>query len=160
MDKVKNIMDKDVETLDIKEGFKGAIRKLLKTKSDYLVITKKGEPYGLITERDLLYKLLPTFKGKHHFKLQDVMTRDLITTTPNTNIIKAGSKMHKRVIRHLPVVRDNKLLGIVSEKDISRKLANDQEYLRKIGKHHMIQTSIIILFFIFLIAYIMFRLFA
>lgn len=160
MDKVKNIMDTNVETLDIKEGFKGAIRKLLKTKSDYLVITKNGRPYGLITERDLLYKLLPTFKGKHHFKLQDVMTKDLITTTPNTGIIKAESKMHKEVIRHLPVIKDEKLLGIISEKDIARKLADDQEYLRRVGKHHMIQTSIIILFFIFLVAYILFRLFA
>lgn len=83
-----------------------------------LVVSEKNKFVGIITERDLVRKVLAKGIPAGQCKAKDVMEQNLITITPDKDIFDAITKMRDANIRHLPVVQDNKLLGLVTMKDV------------------------------------------
>ncbi|BCS92242.1 hypothetical protein L3N51_01724 [Metallosphaera sp. J1] len=86
-----------------------------------VIITEKGKPIGIVTERDVVRAI-----GKDHKlddKVDDIMTASLITVREDSPITGALSLMRTYNIRHLPVVnQDGKLTGIISIRDVARAL--------------------------------------
>lgn len=84
-----------------------------------LVIVDGGRIVGIVTERDVLHTVA-VGKDVNSVVVADVMTRDVITTTPDTPVRDAARIMAQHWIRHLPVVDDDgQLVGIVSQRDIT-----------------------------------------
>ncbi|MEM1563390.1 MAG: CBS domain-containing protein [Candidatus Bathyarchaeia archaeon] len=83
-----------------------------------IVTSKEGKPIGIITERDLVTRVLAKNVKPDTLKAKDVMTTPLITIEPDETISEAARKMSRLNIRRLGVVYKGQLIGILSSKDI------------------------------------------
>jgi len=83
-----------------------------------IVTTKEVQPIGIITERDLVVRVLIKNVKPDALKAKDVMTSPLITIEPDATIPEAARRMNRLNIRRLGVVYKGQLVGIVSSKDV------------------------------------------
>ncbi len=85
-----------------------------------VVVKDKGNIQGLITEQDIVRKVIAKGINPIHEKVKGYMQTNLITIKPDDDIFEALMKMREENIRHLPVVDDSQLLGLLTIKDILR----------------------------------------
>ena len=83
-----------------------------------IVATKDGKPIGIVTERDLVVRVLAKNAKPDTVKAKDVMTAPLMTIEPDVTISEAARRMSRLDIRRLAVIYKEKLVGIVSSKDV------------------------------------------
>jgi signal-transduction protein with cAMP-binding, CBS, and nucleotidyltransferase domain len=111
----------------------------LMVKHDYgciIVATKQAKPMGIITERDLVVRVVAKKAKPDTVKAKSVMTSPLMTIEPDATINDAAKKMSKLNIRRLGVVYKGQLVGIISSKDV---LAVMPELLETIQEKAMIE---------------------
>ncbi|MBS7655095.1 CBS domain-containing protein [Candidatus Bathyarchaeota archaeon] len=116
-DFVSQIMSKNVITVDASEKVLKALQIMAEKGIGSVLIVKNGKPVGILTERDIAKKLVAN-KETLDKKTEDVMSKPLITVSPDTGIFEALQLMRKNNIRRLPVVKNGKLEGIITEKDL------------------------------------------
>jgi CBS domain-containing protein len=76
---------------------------------------------GIITERDIVYKLLAKGSDPYKANVEDLMSKPLRVVKPDTTIEEAAKAMRENKVKRLPVVNDNnELIGILSEGDIMK----------------------------------------
>ncbi|OGT50922.1 MAG: hypothetical protein A3E84_03710 [Gammaproteobacteria bacterium RIFCSPHIGHO2_12_FULL_42_13] len=75
---------------------------------------------GLISERDIIHKLVSEKREIHDIKVEEIMTQDPLTVLPTTTVAEAMRIVTDKRFRHLPVVEKGKLLGIISIGDLTR----------------------------------------
>jgi CBS domain-containing protein len=92
-----------------------------------LVVTDSGELAGLVSERDVVRAVATEGGRALTLTAADIMTKDLTTMTPRTSIDHAMASMDAGYFRHLPVLEDGKLLGIISVRDVVRAHIQSQE---------------------------------
>jgi CBS domain-containing protein len=92
-----------------------------------LIVMEHEELAGIFTERDYARKVALKGKSSRDTQIGDIMTRDLITVTPNSTIDDCMQLMTDKFIRHLPVVANNKLVGIISIGDVVRCIIEEQK---------------------------------
>jgi CBS domain-containing protein len=93
-----------------------------------LLVMDAGRLVGIITERDLLLRIVAKRRDPAETQVCDVMTAEVACCEPNTALDEARGVMKNRRIRHLPVLDgDGKLLGLVSIGDLNAYLSHDQE---------------------------------
>ncbi len=120
---VKGIMKRPVITID-KEGFVQDMAKRMSEESiGCLVVVGNGKPVGIVTERDILHRVVAKGLDPSKVKVREVMSKPLTFIHPNMPIIEAIREMQKRNVRHLPVAEKEQLLGIVTQRDLLRALA-------------------------------------
>jgi CBS domain-containing protein len=83
-----------------------------------IVTSKEGKPLGIITERDLVVRVLAKNVKPDSLKAKEVMTTPLITIEPDETISEAARKMNRLNIRRLVVIYKGQLIGLISSKDI------------------------------------------
>ena len=137
MPSVKDIMTKDVVTVESnKTVFEAA--ELMSTKElGCLIVVIKAFPVGIITERDIVRRIVAK-RSSLDVKVTEVMTRTLITVEPDTSLREAARVMSTNKIRRLPVLKDNKLVGIVVASDFVRnvgKKTTTEEILDALGRY-------------------------
>ena len=81
-----------------------------------VVVTRDYEPLGIITERDIIERIVLTNKNVNEIAAQEIMTAQLLTIDSNRTIEDALAIMHNNHLRRLVVVNGNKLVGIVTER--------------------------------------------
>jgi CBS domain-containing protein len=116
---LSEIMTTKVVTVDISERVEEALRLMVKFDIGSVVVVDKQKPVGIITERDVTRAAL---RGDSLLRLpvRSLMSRPLQTTTPNMEIWRTFELMLKLGVRRLPVVENDRLVGIVTEKDLTR----------------------------------------
>lgn len=87
---------------------------------DVLVTEKDGQLCGVVTDRDIVVRVLAAHKDPERARLGDVCSRDIITLKPSSSIDDAVRMMSGRSVRRIPVVKDGKPVGIVSLGDLAR----------------------------------------
>ncbi|WJZ89283.1 hypothetical protein VitviT2T_008510 [Vitis vinifera] len=95
-----------------------------------LVVVKPGEQKsiaGIITERDYLRKIIVQGRSSKSTKVGDIMTEEnkLITVSPNTKVLRAMQLMTDNRIRHIPVIDDKEMIGMVSIGDVVRAVVTE-----------------------------------
>jgi len=83
-----------------------------------VVITRKGKAVGIITERDFIEKVAVRGLDVRKVKVRDVMSSPIISCSPETTISEAAGIMGKQGIRHLLVMKKEKLVGIIAAYDL------------------------------------------
>jgi len=113
------IMTTKVITVDISERVEEALRLMIKFDVGSVIVTDKQKPVGIITERDITRASL---RGDSLLKIpvRGLMSKPVQSVGPDTEVWKAFETMLKLGVRRLPVVEDEKLVGIVTEKDLTR----------------------------------------
>lgn len=120
---MKNVMAKPVITID-KDGFVHEVAKIMTEKGiGCIVVTDKDAPVGMVTERDILQRVVAKGLDASKVKMKDIMTKPLVTINGSIPIINAIRVMEKNKVRRLPVVEKGKLIGIVTQRDLLRVLA-------------------------------------
>jgi CBS domain-containing protein len=93
-------------------------------------VAEEGRLVGLVTDRDLVVRVLAERKDPLDVRLEDIATTVPVTVTPDTKLSEARSMMAEHRIRRLPVVKADKLVGILSLGDVA--LADSSE--RAVGE--------------------------
>ena len=112
-----------------------AIRSMHNWKISAVLITDKGTPVGIFTERDVVRCYIAT-KGKSFqgIPLREAMTKDLIVAEPGNELGDVMSVMVQKNIRHLPVTDKGKIVGMLSIRDVIQtrveKLTEEIHYLK------------------------------
>ena len=92
-----------------------------------LLVTEGDKLAGIFTERDYARKVALKGKSSKDTVIGDIMTRDLITVTRATTIEDCMQLMTGKYIRHLPVVENGELVGIISIGDVVRTIIEEQK---------------------------------
>ncbi|ENN96445.1 putative signal transduction protein [Methanocaldococcus villosus KIN24-T80] len=83
-----------------------------------VVIVENNNPIGIITERDILKRVVAKNLRPKDVLVEEVMSKKLVTVSPEASINDAAKLMAKHKIKRLPVVKEGKLVGIITESDI------------------------------------------
>lgn len=116
---VKDVMTKKVKTVAPSATMAEAARLMRANRIGCLVAVDGTKPVGIITERDLVYKIIAEEKSTRA-SVRDIMTRDIRTVDGQRTIKDAAKIMATHLIRRLPVVERGKLVGIITIDDIMK----------------------------------------
>ena len=115
---VEEIMSDEVHTISPEMTVKQAAEAMSNKKIGSLIVIDDTKLRGIITERDIMIKVVSAGKDAGKMKIKDVMTRDVIYIEPTSDVDEAAQKMVDNKIKKLPVVSDNRLIGIITAMDI------------------------------------------
>jgi CBS domain-containing protein len=137
MARVRDVMSLDVPLTSLNTPVSDAARLMKSSDKDSLIIFDLGRAAGIVTERDIIRKVTAEGKDPMRLHVSDIVSSPLITIHPDSTTQEAASLMLEKKIRHLPVVKDNRLLGIITLQDFakqaSKKSARD-EILESMGR--------------------------
>ena len=85
-----------------------------------LVVVEKEKMVGIVSERDYARKIILKGKSSKETAVSEIMTSEVIHTTPDKKVRKCLSLMTKHHFRHIPVLEEGRLVGILSIEDIKR----------------------------------------
>src|SRR3972149_3069396 len=115
---VKDVMSKDVQVERADSSIREVVIKMNKFDIGSLIITQEKRPVGIITERDILRRIIQGGIDANITKAREIMSSPVTTITEEASIEEAAKLMAQKGIKRLPVVRDNKLVGIISSTDL------------------------------------------
>ncbi|MGD8505301.1 MAG: CBS domain-containing protein [Candidatus Bathyarchaeota archaeon] len=116
---VKDVMSSPVITVNEKEPGTKVAQLMGKHDLGCIVVTgKDGKPLGIITERDLVTRVLAKNRPRYKLAAKDVMTAPLITIDPDETLSEAARRMSRLNIRRLGVMYKGELVGVISSKDV------------------------------------------
>jgi CBS domain-containing protein len=131
MNRVSEILgDKDNEVRKIDAGASAleAVREMVGANIGSLVVTDGDEVIGIVTERDFLRRVAHEGPTDDSVTVRDIMSSPLIVVSPETEIDECMAVMTDRRIRHLPVVDDGDVVGVVSIGDVVKFKSKQQSF--------------------------------
>jgi CBS domain-containing protein len=118
-----------VATIRPDETVGHAVDALVSRNIGALVVSADGESVdGIISERDIVHRLVERGADLLSLKVAEVMTRPVVTCNPSDSVDQLMAEMTNRRIRHFPVVADGRLCGIVSIGDVVKNRLDEVEY--------------------------------
>jgi CBS domain-containing protein len=135
---VREAMRRDVKTIRPNETVRNAaVTMNEKGIGSLVVVSGRGEVVGIITERDILVDVVATGRNPDEVRVEEVMTKDLITITPEKTLEEAADLMTEHKIKKLPVIENNRLIGIITATDL---IAYEEKLVEKVAKILMISS--------------------
>lgn len=126
---VKDVMQKSVMAVELNTTARDCAKAMAKRGVSCAVITQQGNAIGIITERDLVSKVMADALDPKKVLVRDIMSTPLITTSPEAMLSGAAEVMARYRIRRLVVVDGTgALVGIVTTGDIARWMAEQRGY--------------------------------
>ena len=117
-----------VHTIDPLATVYQAIEKMSSLNVGALVVVNAGEVCGIITERDYLRKVALKGRFSKTTLVHEIMTTRVTYVNPKTRIEECLALMSEGRFRHLPVLEDGQLVGLVSVGDLIRQIVRDQSF--------------------------------
>ncbi len=118
--KVEEVMTRNPIIIEKGLNIKDAADLMRRERIGSLIVRLTGNEYGIITERDIIYKVVAEGLDPVLTKVESVMTYPIISISPNLNLEDAANIMWKHRIRRLPVISNGIIIGILTENDIIR----------------------------------------
>jgi CBS domain-containing protein len=122
---VRDIMTKEVITIDINQGAAEAARLMADKHISSVVVLEKEVPIGIITERDFVKKICAKELEISRIKAGEIMSRIRTFADPETSIDVAIQRMLNHNIRRLPIMSEGKTVGIITVTDLAKYLRTD-----------------------------------
>ena len=116
---VKDIMQKNVITIQEGKSALDAAKLIAEKDISFLVIVKDDKPIGVITERDFVRKIAAEDKNAAQIPLSEIMSYKFRWVEPSTDIEDAVQKMLNHNIRRLIVLENEKLVGVITQTDLA-----------------------------------------
>jgi CBS domain-containing protein len=114
-------MVEGVVTIDADATVMQAVKLMNENEIGCLIAMRRGRAVGIITERDLLKRVIAKSKNPQKTKVREIMTKPLIAGQPSMDLEEATKLMFKMKIKKLPVVESNgKLAGLITLTDVAR----------------------------------------
>ena len=118
---VKKLLDKkghDVYSVSPDATVYDALKLMAEKEIGALVVLEDGKMVGILSERDYARKIILKGKSSKETSVQEIMTSDVIHTRPDQKVRKCLSLMTKHHFRHIPVLEEEQLVGILSIEDV------------------------------------------
>ena len=128
---VKDVMISNIATLDSSSMIKDAAKLMDEKNIGCVIVTENNQPVGILTERDFVKRI--TSKEKPLTSpLKDVMSSPLISIDPDETVWEAAEEMKVNNIHKLPVIKENKITGIITTSDLVQicSVGSDSEMRR------------------------------
>jgi signal-transduction protein with cAMP-binding, CBS, and nucleotidyltransferase domain len=118
--KAEDVMVREVVTLDENVSAKKAAEIMAQEGVSAIIATAEGKAKGIVTERDILKRIVAGDKNSRKTKVKEIMSSPLVTIEPSTDLEEAAHLMFEKKIKNLPVIHENRLIGLISLQDICR----------------------------------------
>ena len=122
MTQVRDIMEKNVITIDYTKNALDVSVILKEKEISFLVILKDGKPEGIVSERGIVRKIAAKDIKSSQVKLEEIMSKNFKWVEPETEIEHAVQKMLNNNIRRLIVLEDEKLVGVITQTNLAEVL--------------------------------------
>ena len=122
MTQVRDIMEKNVITIDYTKNALDASVILKEKEISFLVILKDGKPEGIVSERDIVRKIAAKDIKSSQIQLEEIMSNNFKWVEPETEVEHAVQKMLNNNIRRLIVLEDEKLVGVITQTNLAEVL--------------------------------------
>jgi len=142
MVKISKIMDTNVPTLKKEANISDAAKLMANSPNGCVIVVEGKKPVGIITETDVVKSLISK-KTNPKKKVTEIMSTPITSINPNTKLEKASKIIDTKHFRRYPVVENDDLVGLVTEKDIVQKINDNIQF------HRNIQNAVLILFVLF-----------
>jgi malate dehydrogenase (oxaloacetate-decarboxylating) len=133
---VQEIMNKDVVAIDCKKTIYDACKVYKEKKVGCLVVMDNDILVGIVTERDIIERAILQDKSPRKTKIRDIMSSNLRTIHALAPIEKASQVMKENYIKKLPVVLNNKIVGIITQTDLSDTVDIYSEAFKNLAKFY------------------------
>ena len=119
---VQEVMTKNIIKIDSEKTVYDACKEYSKNKVGSLVVMNNDLIVGIITERDIIERVILNKKDPAKTRIRDVMSKDIKTVHALAPLEKAAKIMKEHHIKKLPVVLNNEIVGIIPETDLSHTI--------------------------------------
>src|SRR5262249_43829107 len=128
---VHEIMSKDIEVVDRNDNLRSVEERMATRQLRHLPVLEQGEVVGMVTQRDLFKAAMSSTMGYgdkaqqaylRSVRVKEIMVYPVVTVSPDTSVAEAADMMINKGIGCLPVVDDQRLIGIVTKTDLLRCL--------------------------------------
>jgi CBS domain-containing protein len=116
--KLRDLMNKNVISIDAEATVKEAAGVMAQHEIGSLVVMEQGKPAGIVTERDLLSRVVALGRNVEATKVKMIMSKPLICEGPDMEAIEAARFMVSKNIKKLPITQDGRLIGIMTLTDL------------------------------------------
>jgi len=130
---VEDVMVENVITIEEEATVREAVELMNKHEIGCLIAMRKGKPSGILTERDLLKRVLADSKDPEKTKVLEIMSKPLVVGKPHMDVEDAARLMFKMKIKKLPVVEKGRLLGLITLTDLVRVQPQMISILKKLS---------------------------
>jgi len=128
---VKDLMSTNVVSIDSEASVKEAASKMAQQEIGSLVVEEQGKPVGIVTERDLLSRVLALGRNADATQIKMIMSKPLMCGQPGMDTTEAARFMVARNIKKLPITQDGRLVGIVTLTDLCAAQPDMYELVEK-----------------------------
>ena len=138
---IRKIMVKEVKTVPMDTSVQKAVEIMNKNRINCLVVTYDKRVAGILTERDLLERVLEKGKDPKEIKVSEIMTRQVLVGKPTMELVEASKFMFEKKVKKLPIMENDQLVGIVTLTDIARATCVDEKtmkLIKQLSNMHMI----------------------
>ncbi|HXW10926.1 MAG TPA: CBS domain-containing protein [Steroidobacteraceae bacterium] len=118
----------DVWSIDVEEPVLEAIQLMADKHVGALPVTRNGELAGVISERDYARKVILLGRSSAETQVWQIMSSPVVTVAPDQDVRECMQLMTNRRIRHLPVVEQGRMVGVISIGDLVRAVIEEQDY--------------------------------
>lgn len=118
---------REVSTIDPKSSVYDALSEMARRNIGALVVVEGGRVAGVVSERDYARKVILIGRDSHATAVEEIMGTPPVTVTTSATVGECLALMTERFLRHLPVVDEGLLVGMVSIGDLVKALLADQE---------------------------------
>ena len=119
---ILNEKSSSVYCVDVAETVAKAVGLMNRERVGSVMVIKNGQYVGIFTERDVLNRVISAKLNPEKTRVEKVMTSDFVSVQENSTLRETMHIMTNKRVRHLPVFEEEKLVGMISIGDVTRKL--------------------------------------
>jgi CBS domain-containing protein len=116
----------------------GALELMAQWNVGALAVTEGGHLVGLVSERDYARKVVLLGRVSKDTPVRDIMTSEVVCVDPSQGVDECMALMTDRHIRHLPVIEDGRLVGLISIGDVVKSILDHQQFTIQQLEHYIV----------------------
>jgi len=140
--RVKDVMVTRVVTVDVGVSVRKAVERMNAHEIGCLVVLEKGQFAGILTERDVLRRVVANARNPEEVLVGHVMSKPLTVVDPETSLEEAVKLMFEKRVKKLPVIRTEKLVGLITITDIASTHSEMVKYIKELAAKYDIPKRI------------------
>ena len=132
---IESLMKTDLVTASADETVAHAARSMARNGVGAVLVLERGELMGVLSERDVVVRVVAEGREPTETKIAEAATADVVSVDVTASVRECAEQIQANGIRHLPVVRDGKAVGILSSRDFFAYVVEGLERLMRQGQY-------------------------